>query len=820
MSFTHKNTVQSAGSALTATITHGLTIADGDLLVLYINRDDAEDIVPDAGGVAWTTALHETPTSETAKHMLLWKIAGASEPASYTFSLGSGNKYHIILKQFSYTGGTVQVDSAAVGVRNGTVDADMLCSAINGAVISDNALSIIFAGKDRDSATVNYDQADNGYVGVIGSTEGRYTAGAHKIYTTGETFSGSVTIDNSLGGTNADNTYSAHMSFITGSVVNSDPTLDSPEPDLTVSEGDIGSDDLSTNFSDADLDPLTFSVSPALPTGFSLNTTTGVLSWDGTQTEQTATAYTVTADDGQGGTPAQDTFNITVTAPSITIDSVTAGPHQVGDSVTVTVSNAPATGKGVALDAGAITEDSETPTTIVFTVPDPKTFGNQTSSYNTALTLTVDDGLGGTDTTTITIEPTTGDYYDTITSIGGIYLNDTGVEVGDNAYATWVSGSGLVFLDTGSISSTNGTLRYWLQDQGTGVWSSSADEIFTAPNNPATGSPVITGTATEGQTLGVNTSSISDADGLGSFSYQWKRDDVDIGGATSSTYLLTQADVGTVIKVNVSFTDGSGYSESLTSSGTSAIANVNQSPTGSVTIDNTAPTVGDTLTASNTLADIDGLGSITYQWRRSGENISGATGTTYVVTITDVSNTISVVASYTDQQGTQESVASSETSAVPLPPDTTAPVITLNGPSTVYVAQDSTYNDLGATAIDDRDGDITGNIVPTSTVNTASLGTYTVTYNVDDAAGNSATPVVRTVEVVEFSTVPEATNEQAIAFFRAETGLNTYNMNELAIAYYKQVTGSVLGSFNDLQKGAADAAGFQGYSPADYRNYI
>ena len=58
-------------------------------------------------------------------------------------------------------------------------------------------------------------------------------------------------------------------------------------------------------------------------------------------------------------------------------------------------------------------------------------------------------------------------------------------------------------------------------------------------NNPATGAPTITGTAQVGQTLTAVTSGISDADGLGTFSYLWKADGADISGATSATYTLT-----------------------------------------------------------------------------------------------------------------------------------------------------------------------------------------------------------------------------------------------------------------------------------------
>ena len=78
-------------------------------------------------------------------------------------------------------------------------------------------------------------------------------------------------------------------------------------------------------------------------------------------------------------------------------------------------------------------------------------------------------------------------------------------------------------------------------------------------------------------------------------------------GATGSTYTLTQADVGTTITVVASYTDGQGTAESVTSAGVGPVANVNDAPTGSVTISGT-PTEDQILTASNTLADEDGLG--------------------------------------------------------------------------------------------------------------------------------------------------------------------------------------------------------------------
>lgn len=88
--------------------------------------------------------------------------------------------------------------------------------------------------------------------------------------------------------------------------------------------------------------------------------------------------------------------------------------------------------------------------------------------------------------------------------------------------------------------------------------------------------------------------------------------------------------------------------------------------------------------------------------------------------------------------------------------DTTPPVITRLGISPVTKEFGSIYTDAGATALDDIDGNITASIVTVNPVNTSLLGAYIVTYNVSDAAGNPATEVTRTVNVVD-TTVPVIT---------------------------------------------------------------
>ena len=96
-----------------------------------------------------------------------------------------------------------------------------------------------------------------------------------------------------------------------------------------------------------------------------------------------------------------------------------------------------------------------------------------------------------------------------------------------------------------------------------------ATSTFT--NSLATGTPVILGEPVEYETLTVDTSTIKDSDGLGVFSYQWKRDGEDITDANSNRYVLNQADVDAVISVEVSFVDANHSSERLLSDSTRAV---------------------------------------------------------------------------------------------------------------------------------------------------------------------------------------------------------------------------------------------------------
>jgi len=229
--------------------------------------------------------------------------------------------------------------------------------------------------------------------------------------------------------------------------------------------------------------------------------------------------------------------------------------------------------------------------------------------------------------------------------------------LGDNGHLT---GSFTVPEQAGSY-----VLRLLADDDAADSFLGTAydDIVFSIkPPDPDPDKVIITGIAKEDETL-TATNTLTDADGLGAITYQWQADGEDISDATGDTLVLGDAEVGKTIMVKASYTDGLGTLESKISDATVAVVNVNDDPTGEVTITGTAEE-NQTLTATNTLDDADGLGAITYQWQANGEDISGKIGDTLVLGEAEVGKAITVKASYIDGHGTPESVPSAATVAV------------------------------------------------------------------------------------------------------------------------------------------------------------
>ena len=192
--------------------------------------------------------------------------------------------------------------------------------------------------------------------------------------------------------------------------------------------------------------------------------------------------------------------------------------------------------------------------------------------------------------------------------------------------------------------------------------------------------PTITGTAQVGQTL--TSSSGSWTNSPTSYSYQWEWFDTstNISGATGSTYVLATGDVNHKIAVKVTATNASGSSSPATSAATAAVVAASApSNTALPAITGTAQ-VGQTLTSS-TGSWTNSPTSYSYQWEwfDTSTNISGATGSTYVLATGDVNHKIAVKVTATNASGSSSPATSAATAAViaatTIPVNSAVPVI-------------------------------------------------------------------------------------------------------------------------------------------------
>ena len=179
--------------------------------------------------------------------------------------------------------------------------------------------------------------------------------------------------------------------------------------------------------------------------------------------------------------------------------------------------------------------------------------------------------------------------------------------------------------------------------------------------------PSLSATPKVGTSLSVSVGSWTNSP---TFTYQWKRDGVNISGATSQNYTPVTADYNTALSCTVTATNGSGSASADSNSLTTLPAN----PLNTVlpVISGTAK-VGNTLSTNNGTFTGQGTISYTYQWKRNGSDISGATASNYTLITTDYNTAITVVVTASNTGGSTPATSASTASVLPANPVNTVP---------------------------------------------------------------------------------------------------------------------------------------------------
>ncbi|TYC54434.1 DUF4347 domain-containing protein [Zoogloea oleivorans] len=312
---------------------------------------------------------------------------------------------------------------------------------------------------------------------------------------------------------------------------------------------------------------------------------------------------------------------------------------------------------------------------------------------------------------------------------------------------------------TGAAGFTTFTLNLTTPDNGAGATNSTSSTTISDTNG---------GSIALGDVLTASAPVDDDGYVLANVKYQWQVYAngawTDIGGATSNTYTLTQAESSKQVRAQAFYTDAGGYAEAPVSNALTVPAfNI----PGIVTV-NGSSTPGETLVAS--LGDGNGIVGITptYQWYRGDTSgalttaISGATFSSYTLTDADGSKYVTVVVTYTDNEGTAETRQDSTDSPVQL--GAVAPVA-VNDMGTATEAGGENNGTAGSNA--------TGNLLINDTdVNSGDTKAMTGL-----RSGNTeGLGEIGLLEAGEYS----VTGEYGTLRINASTGVYTYTINQAA----------------------------------------
>ena len=474
---------------------------------------------------------------------------------------------------------------------------------------------------------------------------------------------------------------------------------------------------------------------------------------------------------------------------------------------------------------GNATATSNPTATVSAVVPSAPFIGTATSTGLTTATVafTSPGSNGGANIATYTATSTPGNITGTLNQAGSGIIDITGLT------------SGVSYTFT--VTATNSV--------GTSVASSASNSIttFTVPVN--TVAPVVSGTLRFGSTLSCTTGTWTGTSPI-TYTYQWQRAGSNISGAVNSNYDLIQADVGYTISCVVTGTNAYGNSTAdsnitsniiailpgapiigtATSTGLSSatvtytapasnggsditsytatsspggfVGIVDQSGSGTITVNNLSPGVSYTFTVTatnsigtgnassasnsittfttpvNTVAPVvsgttkfgstlscttgtwTGTATInyTYQWQRTGVNIPSATSSTYVLVQDDVGSRISCIVTGTNPYGASNATSNSTAIIGALVPG--APTIgtaTPISPTTATVDFTAPSDNGGAVITSYTATSSPGNI--TGTLSQSGSGTITVT---GLTQGTSYTFTVKATNSIGSSSASSASN--------------------------------------------------------------
>ena len=180
--------------------------------------------------------------------------------------------------------------------------------------------------------------------------------------------------------------------------------------------------------------------------------------------------------------------------------------------------------------------------------------------------------------------------------------------------------------------------------------------------------------AIEDEPLIIDVSGISDSDGVGKIYVQWQKEKkdgrwIDIFGATQQSFTPRQVHVGQILRVQITFLDKQGNLETLFSSASDPVQNVNDKPKGGPVLVGKSKEDASLIVDTSSVSDEDGIGEMQVIWQRSKQGsdwqaFDDTTGEVLKLEQMHVNYAYRAIVAYLDGQETREVMISSPSDIV------------------------------------------------------------------------------------------------------------------------------------------------------------
>jgi hypothetical protein len=588
---------------------------------------------------AGQTATFTVVATGTAPLSYQWQKNGAnitgatatSYATALTATADSGSTFDAVVTN---TAGTVTSTAATLTVNPAPVAPTITTAPVNQTVTAGQTAT--FTVVATGTAPLSYQWQKNA-VNIVGATTTSYTTAVTTTADSGSTFA--VAVSNTAG------TVTSVAATLTVNPAPVAPTITTQPANQTVMAGQTA----------------TFTVVAAGTAPLSYQWQKNAVNIVGATTTSYTTPVMATAESGS-------TFDAVVTNTAGTLTSsaatLTVNPALVAPTITTPPTNQTVTAGQTA--TFTVVAAGAAPLSYQWQKNGANIAGATAASYTTPVTATADSGstfavvvtnTAGTVTSsaaTLTVNPapvaptiTTAPANQTV--IAGQTATFTVVAAGTAplGYQWQKNGANI----TGASSASYTTPATAISDSGstfavvvTNTAGTATSTAATLTVNPAPVAPTIT-TQPANQTVmaGQTATFTAVAAGTAPLGYQWRRNGVNIAGASSASYttaVTTTADSGSRFRVVVTNTAG-------TVTSVAAILTVPVAPT------ITTPPVSQTVTAGQTATFTvlaAGTAPLSYQWQNNGANIAGATATSYTTlaaATADSGSTFDVVVSNT-----------------------------------------------------------------------------------------------------------------------------------------------------------------------------